>query len=210
MPASGFGCPTCHASGKGLVALVTGGMGFSCSNGHKFNDTEELLAMNPPAMPVAAKMKPKRDNLVEYKIEIPDKLMAALRAKFTEHLDGAVEAILGSILDNDCFIVSGLDLDRLKERTGTRIKNSATLIGIVTALKQEAVEAKKDLELFKSSVPTSAPGADAPASGDAVPVTLQIPVDDFVTIRSKAQFNSQSVGQYMMAVISNGLQNSWF
>lgn len=209
MPPTGLACPTCDLNGTTNL-LTTGGTGYRCGAGHQFTDTEQLLAMRPRQVDMPQAIKKPREGMAEFKTALPSKLIDALRAKFGNKLSGAVECILAAILDPGCFLVTGFDVDRLKEHFGQPVKDSNHLIGMVVNLKMERDEARKEAEANKAAVPTGAVPVEAnEVKGDFVQVTLRIPIDEFMEIKEKAKFNGQAPANYLAETISYAVTNRW-
>lgn len=210
MPPTGLACPTCDLAGVTNSLTTAGTAGYRCGQGHVFTDTEQLLAMRPRQIDVPQAIKKPREGMAEFKTALPSKLIEALRAKFGNKLAGAVECILAAILDPGCFLVTGFDVDRLKEHFGQPVKDSNHLIGMVVNMKMERDEARKEAEANKSAVPAGAAPAEAnEIKGDFVQVALRIPIDEFIEIKEKAKFNGQAPANYIAEMISYAVVNKW-
>jgi hypothetical protein len=145
--ASDLGCPTCAASGVHERLMDNGG-GYSCSKGHKFNDTGELLSMQPPRMPLPQKAPVRMlPGYVKAEIFIPVNLKTALDSKFGVRLDATIVAILTSLMDPGAFVMSSEDVGQIARYfNGKNIRHGGELVGEIYSIYQERANLKEQLE----------------------------------------------------------------
>jgi hypothetical protein len=207
MPHTGLACPTCDKE------LMTGGgaFGYRCENAHVYSDTEALLAMNPRRIPIAMPIRKPQDGLAELRLSIPAKLIEALREKFKDKLEAAATIIFTALLDAGSFIVTGFDVERLKELFGQKIDNSGKMIGLIYSMKVDRDEARKEAEAYKSNLSAGAPKEEVNSlEGNFVQVSLRLEIEDYMAIQDKARFNNSTAPNYISEVIKNALSNNWF
>ena len=207
MANTGFACPTCDL--KEITSpLRNGGNGFTCGNGHVFNDTEQLLSMRPRTIDVPKPPRPPREGMIEFKTSLPAKLVEALRSRFGDKLAGAIECILAAILDPGSFLVTGFDVDRLKQHFGQAVKDSGQLVGLIVSMKMERDTALQEASASKTTTPTGAVEVNE-VQGDFVQVSLRIPVEEFLEIKDKAKFNGAAPSAFISQMISHAILNKW-
>jgi hypothetical protein len=210
---TGFACPQCHDA----TPLFTRDpqFGYQCARGHIFEiDTQALVALGLRTIAVPKPPAKPREGLVQYTLAIPGKLLNTLRTKFGAKLDASVEAVLVALLDSGSFIMTGFDVDKLgsTEFLGQKIKGSEHLAGLVYAIRHERNEAVGELELLKANSKGSSNGTGVAVNdveGDYVQVQLRLSLDDFMSLKSKAQFNGKIPAQYLSEVLSTALTNGW-
>lgn len=210
MAHTGLACPACEAAGK-TVPLMTspGSYGYTCG-AHKYQDTEELMAMKPTRIPVPQKLKKPLGEQAELKLSMNPKLLAALQEKFKTNLATAAVTILTAILDSGCFLVTGFDVDRLQQLFGTKVEGPSKLVGLIFNMKNDLAEARGVAESIKKQPANGSTSEVNEVNGDFVQVSLRIGVDEFMAIKEKAKFNNQQTTSYVAQVISHGLQSGWF
>jgi len=207
MPHTGLACPTCD---KELMSGGQGVFGYTCGT-HTFSDTEALLAMNPRRIPIAMPIRKPQDGLAELRLSVPAKLIEALREKFKDRLEAAATVIFIALLDAGSFIVTGFDVERLKDLFGQKVDNSGKMIGLIYSMKTERDEARKEAEAYKSNVTSGALKAEVNnIEGSFVQVSLRLEIEDYMAIQGKAKFNNASTPNYIVDVIKNALLNNWF
>jgi len=145
--ATDLGCPTCAAGGI-HERLMDMSPGFSCSKGHRFNDTSELLSMQPPRMPLPQKAPVRMlPGYVKAEIFIPGNLKTALDSKFGVRLDATIVAILTSLMDPGAFVMSSEDVGQIsKYFNGKNIRHGGELVGEIYSIYQERANLKEALE----------------------------------------------------------------
>lgn len=199
-------CPLCDKEGV-TNPLRQSSRGFQCSRQHIFNDSEELLSMGKLKTLSSTNMPRVREGMSEFRTALPIKLIDALRSKFGDKLAGVAEVTLQAVLDEGSFLVSGFDASRIAKMFGQAVKSASSLVGLIYAATEDNKALKKENDSLRAS------GPQAPAnsvSGDFVQVSLRLPLDDFMTIKGKAQGNSLDAPAYIQQVIKHALDNSWF
>jgi predicted DNA binding CopG/RHH family protein len=185
-----------------------GVFGYRCEKDHVFNDTEALLAMKPKKFAVPKPVAKPPANQSELKFSMNSALATAVRERFKENTGKAIEGVCLALLDPGAFIVSGSDIERMKQLFNQPVDNAGKLIGMVFNLRSERDEAKKEAEAYKASPKIAAETNEV--SGDFVQVSLRVGVDDFMAIKEKAKFNGRSTAAYINEVICNALAQGWF
>lgn len=199
-------CPTCLLS-KIKNPLLTGtGLGYRCSSGHVFTDTEELLSSNPVRLPVPQQVPKIQPGTSEYVIRIPIGLIEELGKRFGQKLDSSIGALLGVMCDTQAFVVAGEDVKRLQELLGTKVPSADVLVGGVYSLKSDRDQWRQQAEQ-KGSSKSSEPLEEM--DGDFVQTTVRVGTETFLVVREKARFNNMSTSQYIQQILSLAMNNNW-
>lgn len=174
------------------------GSGFRCSKGHVYNDTGELMAMQPPKMPLPAKapviMLP---GYVKTEIAIPGNLKTALESKFGVRLNATIVAILTTIMDPGAFVMSSEDVGQIsKYFAGKNVRHGADLVGEIFSIYQERQNLKEQVEK-KESVSFSGGLMVRPS-----PETL-------AALKQIASTNGKSASQVAAECLETAVKNSW-
>ncbi len=145
--ATDLGCPQCAAGGAHERIMDTGS-GYSCSKGHKYADTGELLASQPPRMPLPQKAPVRMlPGYVKTEIYIPGNLKTALDSKFGARLDATIVAICTTLMDPGAFVMSSEDVGQMAQYfNGKKVRHGTELLGEVYSVFQERANLKESLE----------------------------------------------------------------
>lgn len=217
MPQVGFACPECLAGGNTVPLNYTPfQFGFKCDRGHDFQvDIQTLQAMKTVKIPLPAPPKRPRPDCAALTLQLPKKLIEGLQQRFKDRMDNTVEALLIAMLDNDAFVMTGFDVEKLRqpEFLGQKVVGAEKLAGLVYALRSERDEARREADAFKANTSGTKGGTSVDVNeidGDFVQIALRFKLEDFLTIKNKATFNGKPPAAYMAEVISNALENGWF
>lgn len=195
--ATDLGCPQCATSGA-HERLMDTGSGYSCSKGHRYNDTSELLAAQPPKMPLPPKAPVRMlPGYVKTEIFIPGNLKTALDSKFGVRLDATIVAILTTLMDPGAFVMSSEDVDQVKKYFGGKsVRHGAELMGEIFSIYQERQNLKDQIER-KESVSFSG-GLMVRPSKDTLDALKQI-----------ASTNGKTASQIAAECLENAIKNNW-
>lgn len=205
--ATGLGCPTCWNNGQGVKSMLfsrQGKFAYYCRTGHEFNDLPELLALDPPKLPVPQKHT-QQEGHVQVQLAIPEGLKNTLLQKFgsPEKLSQSLAGILRTLSESQCFMFNEIDIDRVGQIAGSRPKNGSELVGIIHA-KNEKI---KELEAARGTPA----GQQAQSTSVGVPEgKLLIDASEFLPrARALANFRNQTVEQVCEGTLKLALENGW-
>jgi predicted HicB family RNase H-like nuclease len=195
--ATDLGCPTCAAGGT-HERLMDMSPGYQCTKGHRFNDTAELYAMQPPRMPLPPKAPVRMlPGYVKAEICIPGNLKQALDAKFGIRLDATIVAICTTLMDPGAFVISSEDVGQMaKYFSGKNIRHGAELTGEVYSIFQERQNLKEQMEK-KENVSFSGGLMVRPT-----PETL-------AALKKVASANGKSASQIAAECLETAVKNEW-
>jgi hypothetical protein len=197
--ATDLGCPTCARSNPPVMERLTDtGSGYSCSHGHRFMDTGELMAAQPSKMPLPKKAPVRMlPGYVKTEIFIPGNLKQALDSKFGDRLDATLVAICTTLMDPGAFVLSSEDVEQMsKYVAGKRVRHGSELLGEVFAIFQERTNLREQLEK-KESVSFSGGLMVRPS-----PETL-------AALKQIAANNGKSASQIAGECLETAVKNNW-
>ena len=190
-------CPTC-AAGAVMERLTDTGSGYRCSKGHQFNDTGELLAMQPKLMPLPEKAPVRMlPGYVSMEIFVPANLKQALNAKFGKRVDATLVAICTTLLDPGAFVMSSEDVNQLKQYFGGKaVRHGAELLGEVFSIHKENADLKDQVKEKQS---TSLVGS----------LVLRPSPETLAALRSTAEARKLTVSKIATDCLDSAAQNGW-
>ena len=200
-------CPTCAAEGKEIPLQTQFGVfGYSCGSGHRFLDTEELMAMKPKPLtnPPAAPAKLPGQNDVQIAVTVHSSVQARLSNRFGANLNANVAAVLGAMADADSFVVPGEDANRISQHLGQKVGDAGKLVGILYELKTD--RDGKQVEL--NNLRNKGGAASHPVSETAVVVDLG-DGGYMEQLEEKAKANGMETTQFIRNLLIFALTNSW-
>lgn len=202
-----MGCPLCAAN-KIEAPLTTriGQFGYRCSrvSEHFFQDTDELMAMNPPKLappPAAPVSKLPKIGETIMQVRLPEAVVGALSERFGNTLEATLVAALRTLGLPGSFLVDGEVANQISQRAGQKIADGQKLLGVVSELRQakdEAVAAKTAAEKNHGS-PQVGPTA----------VVVDLDAGHKQQLVEKAGFQGIPVEKLLRDVITFALDQSW-
>lgn len=196
--ATDLGCPTCARSNPPVMERLTDtGSGYSCSHGHRFMDTGELMAAQPSRMPLPPKAPVRMlPGYVKTEIFIPGNLKQALDSKFGARLDATLVAICTTLLDPGAFVMSSEDVGQMsKYLAGKTVRHGSELLGEVFSIFQERANLKEQLE--KKETTSFSGGLMIRPSSETMESLKKIAVN-------QGKSASQIAGECLEVAIKNG------
>lgn len=204
--ASEYQCPSCNTPSQIFASAGE----LSCSKGHRWNDTQAFLDLNPQMkFKVKVNGNLPQENRTPLRVSIPIGLEDALRAKFTvgdvyekERLESTVTAVLWGLTEGDSMILSAAQVAQLQEHLGKRPENSGELIGLVYSKVCEANDAKSERDTAVK---------DVQAYEGMSPGRVVIDLSDVINqVREKASDAQLPPKLWAERTLVNGIKDNWF
>jgi len=204
---SNLECPECAKKGVEGIRLknVQGRNEYYCdAGGHKFRDTEELMAMKPRMLTFIPPVKRPPEGAATLTIPINGEALTKLRERFGVKLEGAVVSVMGSLLEPDSFVVDHRAAKKMEDVFGKKPRYSDELAGMVFALNVEKVQALSDL---KDARAAAGGGGQQVVIGG---ITLAFEPEIVAKLVERATFNGKKVVPYLQETILYALEQGWF
>ena len=195
--ATDLGCPNCAVSGVQARVMDTGS-GYSCEKGHKFADTGELMAMQPPKMPLPKKAPVRMlPGYVKMEICTPGNLKTAMEQRFGERIDATMVAIRTTLMDSGSFVMASEDVGQVaKYLGGKNVRHGGELVGEVFSIFQERNNLKEQIEKKDT---TSFNGA----------IMVRPAPDALEALKKIAANQGKSVSQLATECLETATKNGW-
>jgi len=177
-------CPTCYKAGVEMDLQYKPGGQYShfCSNGHKWDDRDQLTA-----------------DLME--------MSNALRAKKAAAAPEPVSEEAPVIPIDNRIKIDPLDKERMAGLLGADFTDSSMLFGLIFAQNENIKDLREKVERAEARVMVA--GNVRKLGGD-FQITVSIPERHVESIKDVAESGGMSIERYMQARIEDGLDNLWY
>jgi ribosomal protein S27E len=199
---TGVACPDCNEETP-VFAIM--GRGLTCRNGHKFIDTDELLARKPKRIEIPTSVT-RQEGYQEVRLSIPADAVQQLQQRFGDKLAQTLSGVLFSLARPHTIIVSGEDVDRLVKVLGEDIKDGQKLFGLVYAMNEQKKEFQKKAETAETL--NQKDDGVRVTDGETVAITFSIP-GLLEKAMDRARFRGQTLAKFIEDTISSGIDAGW-
>jgi hypothetical protein len=205
---TGVECPECKTQGvvQNPVWSVPN-VGLQCSSGHRFRDTESLMARPHGTVPVG-KREVMQEGWVEVKFQLPGSVAAELRNKYQDKdkLDATFAALCGHMIEPNMIMLGEPDIRRIADKVGQSVRSGQELYGIIFSL-QENLNSTRD-ELRQKQANTPERSASIQLRRGEVIIWLSPPNTTKLTERAKG--NGLSNEEQLEKDVTDGYENGWW
>jgi len=193
-------CPKCKAAGNPESRMFSrADAGYYCLQGHKWNDYDDLMAMNPDKLAFKG-IVARQDGWEKLPIDLPGSVKSDLEKKFGDKLQATVRAVLETLAQSKCLMVPEEDLKRLNDHTGMDLKNSSQLVGAVYSMKQTATNVEEQNRLMKNNR----------GGGSLSPTAIVVELGDLCAkVIAKADERETTPGEVICTVVEQYAANDW-
>lgn len=193
-------CPRCAAAGdKESRMFSRADSGYYCLKGHKWNDYDELMAMDPAKMAFKG-IVARQDGWEKLPVDLPGSVKSDLEKKFGDRLQATIRAVLETLAQSKCLMVPEEDLKRLNDHTGMDLKNSSQLVGAVYSLKQTNTNLEESNRLMKNNR----------GGGSVSPTAIVVELGDLCAkVIAKANERETTPGEVITTVVEQYAANDW-
>jgi|SRR5882762_2547366 len=192
-------CPKCAAAGipeSRMFAQVN--QGYLCTRGHKWNDLDALMALEPKKLPFKG-FKARQENWRKVELEMPESTLLELQKKFKDNLPETLAAFMDVLSQSRFMVINDESLTKLEELTGIPLKNGMNLVGVVFALKEKERIQNEAIEKLEARAPGAKQNPDS--------VTL-----DLASVMEKLRTKlgpGETVEEFLSNAVNTWVANDW-
>lgn len=191
-----------------MVKTFSAGNGIQCEavKDHKWVDTEEFLAANPPKIPVAQKVAARPPGHMEVKVFIPGAMRDILVNKFGDKLPATVEQLLRLLCEGKTVIFRGEDLERMEQLLGQKVGSAGELFGVMFAKVDDLRVAREELESLHQTRGAGKTEVAVTKPGDVVVNFDRVRLQKMMGL---AKARSQTIETFIEETMQMAMDNNW-